>query len=628
MQLNKKYIDLIRKYKVFEIIVFGFFVFMMLFHITHSALWGDEWVEYNFSQASILSGEMYSKVITTFQPPLYNFLMHFWLLISNSVLWFRCFNVFLGGLAGVLLFQILKKFYDKKTAGLTMCVLAVSYQWIYCIQECSEYALMLCMLFGAIYFYVLTLEEFKYSRLLLFVLCTILAIYSQYGAVFVALPLLFLFYIGKVFGKSAKRKEKIAITVTYAVSFFLFALPLYFFFLKKQMLNNQIADNKVMFTWESLMDLPFILGKIIGYFFNLNSGDIWPIVFGVISVIVMAVSVMVVAKGCLDWKKKSLIICLWIGYILHYILVQFHIYAMTHPGQSAGFFVRYSYFYIPILSVVLPILIKEYKSIANTVVGQLGVGWYAAILLSSMIVISSFLSTLKNWNKALDNYYAKIWIENHGWEDATYLYGIASYGFNYYVSHDKEYKEGFLDKAQTTVDNTNLPLKFWAWRTNWGGDGWQETIDRAAALGYSVTVYDNSYYAGQLAYCSYDKPIDELTMDEIMLKIDSATLDENGLLHVNLLFRNEDNCTIEYNKNDYRLSYHLYDSNGNVLVWDNERIYIKKWVDYNTCEIKINITEMKDRDFIITFDMLGEKWLSEEGGVCPSLRFIEGNISY
>ena len=116
----------------------------------------------------------------------------------------------------------------------------------------------------------------------------------------------------------------------------------------------------------------------------------------------------------------------------------------------------------------------------------------------------SAYSTLKNWNKALDNQFADIWMENNGWENTTYLYGTASYGFNYYVSHADGYRDGYLNNATTSVDNNNLPLCFWAWRTNWGGDGWQSTIDRAKELGYTVTIYKDYGYSGQLAFCSYD----------------------------------------------------------------------------------------------------------------------------
>jgi len=41
---------------------------------------------------------------------LYNFIIHFWLKISTSILWFRLFNVFIGFGSGIFLFLILKKY--------------------------------------------------------------------------------------------------------------------------------------------------------------------------------------------------------------------------------------------------------------------------------------------------------------------------------------------------------------------------------------------------------------------------------------------------------------------------------------------------------------------------------------
>ena len=194
----KDIIEEIKKKNCFIVILFAFFVFMMVFHITHSALWGDEWNEYYFSQASIRNGDMYKRVIGTYQPPLYNFLAHFWLKINKSVLWFRCFNLLFGCASGFFLFYTLKKLYDKKTAGIALCVLGVSYQWIYCVQECSEYTLMLSCLFGALYFYVLVFEKFMYQRMICFIACNVLAIYSQYGLLFFSFPLLLLFFMSNV----------------------------------------------------------------------------------------------------------------------------------------------------------------------------------------------------------------------------------------------------------------------------------------------------------------------------------------------------------------------------------------------------------------------------------------------
>ncbi len=507
MHINNRQIDDIHKEKIFEILTFGFFLFMMIFRLMHSALWGDEWTEYKFSQAHILNGDLYRNIISTFQPPLYNFIMHFWLKAGTSIVWFRSFNIFLGFLSGIFLFRSLTVLYSRKTACAALCILAVCYQWIYCIQECSEYALMLCALFGALCFYILSFKQFTYFRMVMFVLCAIASIYSQYGAVFVALPLLLLFFLGNIFDKNTNKVRKIWIVVIYLGSFVIAALPLYFYFLRLQMSGNKITENKVSLTPELFMDFPFCLGKIIGYFFHLYPGeDMWSFLFSIAGFLLISLSVMLVVRKSSSndgWVKKSLLICTWIGYFMHYLLVRLHIYAMTHPGESSGFYCRYSYFYLPLLCLAVPVVILEYKAAADREVYPAILKYTVGILCASIIGLS-FCSTIKNWNKSLDNEFAKIWLEHNGWEDTTYLYGCAPDGFQYYISHSKEYREGFLDKATTAIDINNLPTRFWAWRTNWGGDKWQETIDKAKSLGYNVIIYNDSEYEGQLAYCSFD----------------------------------------------------------------------------------------------------------------------------
>ena len=52
-------------------------------------------------------------------------------------------------------------------------------------------------------------------------------------------------------------------------------------------------------------------------------------------------------------------------------------------------------------------------------------------------------------------------MENEGWKYTTYLYGMASYGFEYYVTHADGYEEGYLENGITKIDNRNLPLRFW-----------------------------------------------------------------------------------------------------------------------------------------------------------------------
>lgn len=491
------------KQNIFIILSFCFFAFMLLFNLTHSSLWGDEWAEYYFSQNAIKTGELYNKVISTFQPPLYNFLMHFWLMIGKSILWFRGFNVVVGMLSAFFLFKSISKFYGKNIACFSLVALSMTYQWVYCMQEAAEYALMLGCLFGVIWFYIDSIDNFNYKNMTGFILFNIAALYSQYGAVFIAAPFLVLYYFQIVLNRDSNKKRKIVITVFYFVSFLVFALPLYFRYLRIQMANNAISDNAEKLSAGLLREMPFTLGRIIGYLFNLDNGDLWTSLYGIISVILIAAAVFLLFKSNICKIKKSLISILLIGYTLHYILVQLQIYGMLHPGQSSGFYGRYSYFYIPLLAVTLPVIIIEIKNcISESSGGVLFMFSIYTICLLSLFV--SWIGALENWNKTYDKEFAQIWMANEGWNDVTYLYGMAALGSNYYISKSEGFSEGYLNNMRDRIDLDNLPEKFWVWRTNWGSfaEAWQPTIDYAAEHGYIVIVYKDEGDAGQLAYCT------------------------------------------------------------------------------------------------------------------------------
>ena len=470
---------------------------MMVFNLMHSALWADEWVEYYYSQKSIRTGDIFRAIVSTFQPPLYNLVMHFWLKISQSLLWFRLFNVVIGFIAGIFIYKTIRILYTKRAAIISVFILATCYQWVYCIQECSEYSLMLACLFASIYFYVSCSVKFDYFPFFGFILFSVLAIYSQYGSVFVTIPLLALFFFKTVFDKQAQPRRKLFVLGSYVISLVIFALPLYLLFLKKQMENNAITGNTVDFSSDVIKDFPFVFGQITGYLFNANNGEIWPAVFSVISIIILALCLFIVADRKVEWQRKSIIIALLSGYTLHFFLVQMHIYAMVHPGESAGFFARYSYFYIPLCAVAFPIIIAESrrKTTALTSWKQ-----YAAAVLAAWVLIVSFVGIMKNWHKSYDNVFIKTWAENEGWKEPTYLFGV-KYGFYYYVERLENYEESFLDNVSESVDEDNLPDRFWAWRINWGGSGWKTTIDKARSLGYEVKMYGDHGYQGQLAYC-------------------------------------------------------------------------------------------------------------------------------
>ena len=486
----------LRNDRFLVLITFLFFIFMMLFRLTHSALWGDELVEYYYSQKAIQTGELYKAIIGTYQPPLYNFVMHFWLKINGSVFWFRLFNVVLGGISFWFLYGALRNLVGCRKACASALILAVCYRWIYCIQECSEYALMLCGLFMALFFYIKCMERFSYAKMLGFVLSCVMAMYSQYGAAFVVAPLLGIFFCKVLFDKEYLLKRKIVVAAVYVSSFLAFALPLYVLYAKIQIKHNAIADNSIQFSASMLKDIPYVFGKILAWFFSISDKDYASIIFGVLGLILLSVIIYSLINSK-NWIKRSLLLCIFITYVMHYVLVQLHIYAMVHPGQSSGFYARYSYFYIPLMAVVVPIIYDELKELLS----QNRILKLACTLLAGTVIFVSFVGTLQNWQKAYTDQIGKIWVDNKGWEDITYLYGgVSRWGIRFYAGRSSECPDNYLKKVKTSVNNNKLPDRFWMWANDWGIDGWKVTLDKAKKLGYSVEIYVD-HRNGKLAYC-------------------------------------------------------------------------------------------------------------------------------
>ena len=478
-----------------------FFVFMMLFNLTNSPLWGDELVEWSISQKSIFSGEMYHDVLDTFQPPLYNVIMHYWLYLGTDLLWFRLFNVIIGIVSGVSLYLTLSITTNKTIGAISLLALGATYQWIYLIQECSEYALMLMFLFLSIYFYVLCCKEKSIKREIGLIISCVLAMYSQYGAFFVVVPVLALHFINVI--KQKEKKQILRTVVLYAIAFVMFALPLYFLFARYQMANQGILNEKdENFSWK-FYDVFLVFGKLISYFFNLNSFPYFYLIeifFTIFGLCIMAASIYLLAKKGLSFYKKTLIIVLGCAYIVFFLLVITQVYAMLYPGHSLGFYSRYAYFFIPLLFVVLPTVIYDFTANLNKkLFGKIIITAVSCVL--SLTLLISYSSLLKNWKKSHDDELAAIWVMNAGFEETTYLIGgAARIGFEYSTEAYKYNLTGEILDADK-IDLNKLPNKFWIWRFNWSGDMWQEIVNVAEKSGYKVVIYANYGARGQLAHC-------------------------------------------------------------------------------------------------------------------------------
>lgn len=485
-------------------------VVTMLVNLTHSPLWGDEWEEMSISQMSLFTGEMYHAIIGTFQPPLYNLLLHVWLLPSQSMWWFRLLNVLLGIACGVLLWRTVKRLVGPWPATVGVVCLACCYQWVYCIQECSEYTLMLTFLFAAIYNMVRLCEAYSLRRLVLLVLSCTGAMYSQYGAAFVVVPLLLM-----VFGEARSQRGKegmVEVGKAYAVCALLLALPLYVFFLRNQLSSVGGSSVGAELTFWMIPQAFTTLGNILGYFFHAQTLGLAGILWAVVGVALLAWMVWLAMRGGLVGARRVVLLALLVAYALHYPLVQLHLYAMVHPGQSYGFFCRYSYFYLPLFSVGLPVLADE--AVARTRDRIPKAVWSVAAGLGVVCCAFSLVALLQNWHKSFDDEFARTYVEEGGAGERTYLLGAhADDGFNQYVVPQSPVPaQALLEACRTEVDLNDLPSVFWVWHDNWdwGSEGYQELIEGAEERGYEATVFfdyrdpvdENNYYV----LARYQKP--------------------------------------------------------------------------------------------------------------------------
>ena len=125
--------------------------------INARSLWFDEAYEFWVSRSNIV--DLWKATATSYQPPLFNFLLHFWMKVSTSEVWLRTLSVFfsLVGIAGV--FITANKFFGVKAAVMAGLVLAVMPADVRYAQELGEYALLFSICSWLIYFHLYVIEK-------------------------------------------------------------------------------------------------------------------------------------------------------------------------------------------------------------------------------------------------------------------------------------------------------------------------------------------------------------------------------------------------------------------------------------------------------------------------------------
>lgn len=472
-------------------VAFTFFALITVHKLTNASLWFDETVEYWYSKIMIGSlpfdntdaygSNMYQRIILTFQPPLYNFLMYFWLKISDSEWWFRFFGVIMGFLGMIALYKTIGKIGNLFLASLAVIFGTCIYRLVYYWQECAEYCLMLGTLFWTIYCWFRMIEKPEKKFIICFTISAILPIYSQYGAVFPVVVMTISAFIYIILIKEWKAVKIFIISDTIAL--FTAALPLYCFFLKKQMIRQRggaVLLNNITFSQGIFKDMIHHFRVVLRWNFFSHYSDASIRIFLVI-IFTMTIAVFVLSHNKV---AKLFIITNIVVWLLYYFSVKSGIYAY------GNFENRYNLFFIPMWIVMLFLIGIEFFSVLSQHIPEkFEVKWqYTGICICFLLCYSYFEwdSVLQhNWEKENCRDIVNEWYAANATDSNTIVYQAANTGFSYYVRQNSKYNE-------TTEDNVNYMYRY----VNKSIDGYKEYINSIYGDNWPDEIYLAATHTG------------------------------------------------------------------------------------------------------------------------------------
>lgn len=442
-RMRDKYIP-----RVLTCAAFLFYLLITCYKLTDAPLWFDETIEYWFSRLMkgslpfVTNGtegttDMYHRILTTYQPPLYNVLMFFWLKISESEWWFRFFGVLMGLLGNIAVYRTVKRHGSEYAAALAVFFSSCIYISLYYMQECSEYCLMLGTLSWTIYYFFEVIRERSTKNIVLFTVSSILPVYSQYGAAFPVAAMLFVAYVYVLTGK--ERKAAVRMTASYLTALVVAAIPLIVFFLAKQMagIQGEAGGSGVS-----------LGGNIVVVFFKSFITVIWWSIFGGCSNAVTFViasfflaSLLVAVVFSRKMHIRLLVAINAVTWIVYFIAVRSGLYSYGMFGN------RYNLFFIPLWVVTIFLVAQEIPEIARE---RLPERFRAAGRIYCVIGVCLVVCFMySNWHRKIRNNRTKedmrgavaAWVECGAKDSETIVYYAGDSGFAYYVRHADDYRE-------------------------------------------------------------------------------------------------------------------------------------------------------------------------------------------
>lgn len=407
------------------ILVFAFA--LRMWEIDARSMWFDESVEYWTSTVGLR--DLPATVTTSFQPPLYSFLLHFWLNFGPNAIWLRFLSVafsVLGLLGLMVLGRRLFGIRGSVVAGLLMATLPTEIKYA---QEVAEYALMTFMLSWVLLSLFRAIRISTWKAWGIWGIFCVMAVYSHYGAAISVFVLSFITFIENIF---LHKLEKLRKQASVMILSLVLGLPLSYF-LPKQLLaqrRNTVVLGDFIYEIKSLIENAgkTFLFPLTGEPFS--SLPKWLPLLGIGSILLLS---LVMLLFCQDKDLKRVFLWFWGGYLVYYWSVRASLYAYGNYGF------RYMLILLPLFVTLITAVITKLYEFRFPFAKAIAIG-----LLFLIIALEIYSLPNRSISEKTRNYTAwpetqdarevvLYWRQHSSYDTPTYIYYGAAPAFRYYA---------------------------------------------------------------------------------------------------------------------------------------------------------------------------------------------------
>jgi hypothetical protein len=431
------------KYVSAYLIVFFAFAYR-IWQLDIRSLWFDEAVEYLTASVDTLA--LPTAIVTlNYQPPLFSYLLHFWLNIGIDPFILRMLPVLISLLTLVVLMRWSANIFGPTSMWRVGLVTAASPTELYYSQDLGEYSLLVFLISTTLMLLSSVAKHNKLRTSILAGLFGVLAIYTHYGAVLIIIPLNIALLLHLTWRDPRFFWRQCIIGIAMIISL----LPLVWSYLPYQFgrRTEQISVAPFSFSFSEFYEFGSTIMKTLGFpltGIGYLEFSIWPV-----AIILGGLLLLIITSR----KHSSHLIFGWfvLSFSAYYMALRIGYY------PSGG--TRYGLIFMPFLMVMFGLSSNSTTWRSWLVIGMTlfacGLGLYT----SPNISMSQTLRQSATWAPQEEMHESMTyWLEHRKKGQKTLIYYSAVPAFRYYaelLGLDDQWAEDELQPVCTSLSQTS-----------------------------------------------------------------------------------------------------------------------------------------------------------------------------